>query len=382
MFSKSNVILFLLVTSVAACNPKFGQEPEEETSPDWIISRSPDKFVRIETQPSSSQEKYLVYFGWPKLDQNRRLRIRLDKTLIVVGSEQSTFNHEVRHNQTLTYVFDILGADDKVERTFSKTVLVPEDLVINASNNVLKQDLSKNIQRLFLSSEFPLTTNGFKFEIRTDQIISDTGIIQTFGEGTKAAADTDGRPGGAIIISSKYAQGNLTVFMRGEFGGDGSKGPPYGNRAADGAPATGGSEDCSKEPRLMSSIKKVKPLICRCISPGRSATSGASGAKGYSGLPARNGGDAGTFKISVNDGNDFNIDVKQLPGAAGNPGPGGDGQPGGIGGVGGSRSDCVGSAGANGSQGPTGDSGSTALNGSAGVSCIYVASLQRNDCNE
>lgn len=376
------ITLVLLGTSLLRCNPKFGRDSEDVSSFDWIMSKNPDSYVKIETEPTSLPEKYSVYIGWPKLDETKRLRIRLDKTLIVLGSDQSTFYHEVRHSQNLTYIFDVLGSSDRVERTFSRTVTIPEDLVIRPNNSSLNQDETRIVKRFFLTADYPLTTNGFNLNIKTDQFISDSGVIQTYPDNLKASSDVDGRPGGSISIESKFARGSLSIFMRGEIGGDGSKGPPHTTRAAQGRQASGGSEDCSGEPHFLRISSAKNPTKCRCIHPGEDGTDGETGVKGFTGYPAKNGGSSGVLRVSIIDGNDFALSAINLPGKAGTPGPGGDGQPGGFGGEGGTRSDCIGRPGREGKTGPTGDAGSIALDGAVGVSCIYIASTQRNECNE
>lgn len=375
------IALVLLSTSLIRCNPKFGRDGEEVSS-DWIMSKNPDSFVKIETEPTSLPEKYVVYIGWPRLDETKRFRIRLDKTLIVVGSDQSTFHHEVRHSQNLTYVFDVLGSNDRVERTFSRTVVIPEDLVIGPTNSTLSQDETRIVKRLFLTADSPLTTSGFNFKVIADQIISESGVIQTFPDNSKASPDIEGRTAGAISIESKFARGSLAIYMRGEHGGDGSKGPSHSTRAAQGRQATGGSEDCSDEPHFLKILSVKKPLKCRCIHQGDDGTDGETGAKGFTGYPAKNGGSSGVLRVSIVDGNDFSLTAFNLPGKAGAPGLGGDGQPGGFGGEGGTRSDCIGRPGREGKTGPIGDPGGIAVDGDVGVSCIYIASTQRNECNE
>lgn len=376
----------LLFCFTMSCGTKFGDDQSSKSQNGEIESKYLDSWTRIETQPSADPEKYLVYIGWPKIEADKNIRIRLDKTLVVVDSSQTTFSHEVNHDQVLTYVFDVLDLTNKVEKTFSKQIKIPKDFVVRSGHFEFTENQRISVHRLFLNPDVALRTNGFEIEIVTDQLISKSGKMETFPEGGKAPNDQSGRPSGSLTIKARLAAGDLKISMRGENGGDGSKGPGHTTRAASGIDAGYGQEVCTGGgwDFLADKINKTKPLErCSCSSDGNPGSQGQTGAKGLKGLPAQNGGDVQSLKISIEDGSEFDLQTEMLPGLAGNPGTGGDGQIGGAGGAGSSNGDlCQGKPGPEGPVGPVGDPGNIASNGKSGLICVYIASTGRNDCHE
>lgn len=377
------VITVIGLLSILGC-AKF--ENEDQSSPDLgsarVTAQSLSDFVKIQVQPTTEPEKYMVYFGWPKLSDPRRVRIRMEQTLAVVETNQTTFSHEVGHNQTLTYTFDVLGSDNKVEKSFSKLVKVPRDFVVRKNQSEFSENTTLSVNRVFID-DIPLRTNGFNIEIQANELIANKGIIETFPEGIKANLNTEGRTGGNLIINANSAHGSLKIFMRGEHGGDGGKGPAYASRAADGAAAGDGNLFCdcvgrscmgpvSTDPRPMASF-------CSCDSMGRDGGNGANGVKGNKGFPARNGGSSGNLKINIKDGAGFLVETFKSNGIAGLPGEGGDGQPGGLGGASTGRR-CSGKSGGGGATGAKGDTGDIAQDGTPGTICVYIASEGKNDC--
>lgn len=384
MSAMAVLCLFLILGCAKFKDESTNDESKTVTqSGERVTAQNLSDFVKIEVQPTTKPEKYMVYFGWPKMSEAVRVRIRMEQVLTVVNADQTTFSHEVNHNQTLTYTFDVLSANNLIERTFSKLVKVPRDFVVRDGQNQFTENTKLNIQRLFLSST-PLTTNGYDVEIVTNELISDKGIIQTFPEGAKAFASTDGASGGNIVIKAKSAAGQMKAYMRGQNGGDGLKGEAYSSRAADGAPPGAGTVECSCIRCPLNTFMKLieqadtQPMACFCDSTGSDGGNGAGGAKGRQGGRAGNGGDTGTLKVEISDGSAFLIQTESKIGFAGNPGEGGDGQPGGV--ALGSKTRCSGRVGSNGPTGPKGDVGFSGNDGKTGGVCIYIASEGKNDC--
>ncbi len=258
------------------------------------------------------------------------------------------------------------------------------------------------MNRFFLSKDAPLTTNGHDLEIVANLFSAEGGVIQTFSSGSKANLDTDGASGGNLTIKSETARGDLKIYMRGQNGGDGSKGPAHQSRAQDGAGAGAGHLFCECTgknclvSKTSSSVAKhnslnsidnfsLNPLgsFCSCDPLGQNAIAGANGVKGNKGNPARTGGNSGQLKVFINDGREFFVESESSYGLAGSPGGGGDGQPGGFGGSGKRENkarDCRGWAAGDGAPGPTGDPGDYSINGQIEMTCIHIASENRNDC--
>jgi hypothetical protein len=370
--------------------PAPAKKPDEPPAPVKPIIKKitaqelPDK-MQITVLPTQQEERYVIYFSWPLIEDFKKVRISRNRILSVVESSQNTFSNEVDHNQTLNFKIDVLDQNMKVENSFTKQVLVPRDFVVRAGQDVIKEN-PLNVNRFFMH-EVPLKTNGEEVNIKANEFFADNSVIETFPEGSKAPLNVNGRSGGSINLNFTTAVGNLKVYMRGENGGDGSNGSPYTSRARDGSPAGDGQAECDtaddrgRGGRGDIRIDNFKPdYRCSCNSMGANAGNGESGAQGRQGYPAKNGGNAGDFKISVLNGNTFEVFVTQSFGVAGTPGAGGEGQDGGLGGP---KLDkkCSGNAGSNGAKGPAGLTGFPGNNGKLGSTCIYIESIKRSECS-
>lgn len=377
-----------------ACAPEFKDPGSASGSVGAIQAMSLDNYIKIQVQPSVTSEKYVVQFGWPKIEDKKQIRIRLDRTLAVVGPNQTDFNHEVSHNQVLTYAIDVLDSSSKIEKTFSRQVKIPRDFVVREGQSEFDNDTKLSVNRMFIGKDKTLLILDHKVEITANELISDGGAIATYPEGQKAKNDQTGKSGGELSLKVRVATGDLKIIMRGEDGGDGSKGPAWANRAQDGRSAGSGSLECycldgCPPPKLKTPLfhgqGPIQPLSnCSCVGDMSDGGPGQNGAKGNRGQPASPGGDSGNLKVAVQDGSQFNLQTIIVPGKQGLAGPGGDGQPAGLGGDGytdpKSDADCRGKRGTDGHPGPPGDIGAVSHDGQKGLSCIYIASEGRNDC--
>lgn len=371
----------LLLTNLFGCGAKFEDENSHSEKSAFVDTKSLEQLIQIRTQGSPTPEKYFVYITWPSVSPDKRIRIKLGQPLSEVGANQSQFSHQTSHDQLLTYSFDILNARGSLESSFSKQVRIPKDWLVTQENSNLKHSTKVKVARVYLNSSSPIITNGYDLEIDTSELISDDGRIETFPLDSRAPANTPGRHGGNIKIKADLAIGKMNVTMRGENGGDGPDGAPYSSSAQSGAAAEIGDLVCGDVYSASGTHDQFKR--CRCLSIGKDGTDGLPGLKGNPGLPASNGGDAGTFQLSVKSGSDFTVDTLNLPGLAGRPGAGGPGQPGGPGGSGSNNSrDCRGRPGKDGTTGPKGDDGAIAFDGSLGLICVSIESTGRNDCYE
>ena len=391
------VTALLCLFSITGCDPgeslNLDDENQNTESGDQINSLSLPDFVRFSVTATTEPEKYIVYWSWPRIIDNKKLRIRQEQILSVAEPSQQTFSHEVSHNQNLNYTFEILDENYKIEKSFTKVVKVPKDLVIRESNSNFNENTKLVVERVFIN-KVPLVTNGHKVEIQTQELISDSGILETFAANAKAEKDQHGRSGGEITIKAKSAMGRLRVVMRGEIGGDGAEGPAYTSRAADGSLPTTGALQCVCGRQCMGSqsigqysIQSLNQEIlgtakCHCESFGARGGSGANGLPGLKGSNAANGGDTGVLNITVQDAREFDLQIEKVPGVAGIPGKGGPGQPGGIGGQRpeSRRNECYGANGPDGNAGLRGQDGDPGQNGKAENVCIYLVSEGKNDC--
>lgn len=343
-----------------------------------VNSKEIKELITARVEPTEEPRKYVVYLSWPKIEADKKVRIRLTEVLTTVGPNQTTFAHEVDHNQTLTYLFEVLDSASRIESKFSKLVIIPQDLVFGeAKGRDLTEDIKLKAKRAFFLSKSEFSTNGFKFDLEVEELISDNGTLQTYPESSKAEPDLHGKAAGDVQIKARSASGKLKVFMRGQHGGDGANGAAHINAAASGAQSGEGESHCTCGP---SCHKNNSPPVCTCKKVGVAGGTGATGAPGNSGGNAGNGGSTGRLTVLVQDGREFDLQYVRKPGLAGLPGKGSKGQLGGAGGPKRKRGECVGPAGASGKNGPDGQDGHPALDGKEDQICIYIASEEKNDC--
>ncbi len=398
---------------VQAVTDKTSDEPiGEKGNPP---QEKPEDIKRIESSELESEikinvkgadpEKYAIQFSWPYMVDGKVLRIRLGSVLAEVLPNQTFFTHILAHNQTVTFSFDVLDSNRKPERTFTKTVRIPTDFVITAANNQFKENTKIDVTRIFLSESLPLTTNGYTVDILAEEIHTNSGAIQTFPElmlfknpesGTEeqipfqAASEKAGRAGGNISITGKKLFGPLKIYMRGERGGQGPKGPTTEQRK-DGIGTPGGKG------RNICDYDEHGPVQCVC-EYGHKGGIGAPGSKGKTGGAGMPGGDSGNIRVSIHqyiplegfdptlprEGGEV-VRVFQIPGTGGKGGPGGEGQRGSPGGQGrdpNNMEDCRGESGDEGPPGTQGDEGPMGIPGKLGLRCVYVGSENVNECTQ
>lgn len=427
-FVKKTLLLASTLLCIGGCEQlEIPNNKESEAG-----TNSSEKIRRVEASTLENEikvnitggdpERYVVQFSWPYLEDGKILRIRLGSVLAEVLPNQTFFTHILPHNQTVTFSFDVLDKNRKLDRTFTKTVRVPADFVANAETSQINETSKIEVHRLYLNGGFPLTTNGHTVDIIANEIHAERGYIQTFPEKIKtksssttfgeespptAEPEKDGRSGGNISITSKKLFGRLRVYMRGENGGAGPKGDPTDNRMeGTGIPAGHGKLTCRLDPNDNCAARPERCLVdptpvitrreCICSSYGSKAGDGIPGTKGKPGKPGMTGGDTGNIRISIheyvpaegfdptlpNEGGEV-VQVFQVPGKGGRGGIGGGGQRGSIGGPGrdpNNREDCRGDSGGEGKIGDPGESGPPGTNGNLGLKCIYVGSENINEC--
>ena len=376
-------VVALLCLNLTACSKQIFDESKSENQefiPVSIKTMTFEEAFTANVRPTKVPEKYVVSFVWPKLQENQKLRIQTDLELAIVGSEQTTFNHEVSHNQILHYSFEVIDESDSVVQKISKSVTVPRDYVVRHGQNHFLEDTNLNVHRLFINQDYSLITNGFNVEINADELLSEKGTIATFDLNSRAESGAHGKNGGEIKLNIQKALGLLKIHMRGQHGGHGITGAPFSFRAPDGNPPKSGSEMCESPGAGRDRLRSItKPLRhCECVRDGKNGTDGHQGAQGNPGGPAGNGGSTGELKLNIKDGSGFKIETTRVVGESGQRGVGGPGQPGGIAPEGSGK--CLGKKGNNGFHGPLGDEGPSGISGVFQTTCIQIESEARNEC--
>lgn len=403
-------ISFLAIISCQEVDPskapqdlvKVESPPDKPPRESIMAQELPDN-MKIQIQ-GTDPEKYAVQFSWPYLEDEKVLRIRLGSVLAEVLPSQTFFTHILSHNQNLTFSFDVLDKNHKPEYSFNKTIQIPMDLVVKADNFNIKQNQKIEVNRLYLSNEFPLTINEYSVNITTNELHAERGFVQTFPEKVKvrnsksglddeisptASFLKEGRSGGTLSINSKKLFGRLRIFMRGEAGGQGPKGDAKPQNSQAGAAAGAGI--------LSVDVGRVFSFRFSCIKYGSPGLPGAKGEDGNTGGMGKRGGNSGDVRVSIQEyvpvegvdktyssgGNEV-VEIFQVPGKGGLGGPGGDGQRGGPGGQGRNprdQLDCRGDSGPEGAPGNSGAEGRPGEEGKVGQKCIHVRSKNISECS-
>lgn len=399
--SKINYLLSLsfLIFSISCTNPDFQGNTEPPKDQLEILNTSNDEFSNLifsRVDPTDKPKVYQVSFSWPKFSNGLAFRIRQGSNQSPILLDQNSFSHSVDHNQQINYTFELVDSNKKIVRTTTKTVRVPIDLVIDENHKGLTEDLDISVQRLYLN-EFPLITNGHNLKISAAAIYSENGTIKSFVERPKnPEPDTKGKFSGNIEITSKTLLGSINIEMISGIGSYGKDGLEHTERAKQGASAAFPFIDCTSrrdyypEPRKPGQIPYAD--FCKCGQEVK-ATPGLNGLNGISGSDGADGGDTGNVKIYVEQvlnnstSKEENlisptkfVKVTHSPGNGGQGGKGSKGQLGGLGGAAYTHNECKSPAGPNGSGGLDASNGKNGKPGRKGLTCIYIASENINEC--
>lgn len=395
LFRLEGFALILAAIVISGCDMKSDEKKPAPAAPEGTVSESAVDPKSLEGTMKvdvvgGDPEKYLVQFSWPKLSPVKKIRIRLDRVLTEISSDQSFFTHTVAHNATYTYSFDVLGNNRNVEETFRKSVMVPLDYVVkNQPRITAATEIIAN--RAYFESSNPLLIGNFNTILIVNELHSQDGVIETFplGDGNalpKAGTDQNGRTGGNLNIQAKSLTGRLKIIMRGEDGGTGSDGQPFSDRAKAGKPA-GEGYTVSHGGEYPDSM---------CVS-GENAGNGDPGLPGRDGNRGGDGGSTGDIRISIEkyiplngvdgieDGESPSpVQIFQYVGNEGSGGKPGPPQQGGLPGPGNSGKDwdCKGDPGAPGADGGPGGKKGNGTRGAVGSSCLYIASENINECTQ
>ncbi len=372
------VISFFTLAGFIACNELSRESDTPNVPASSFASNKQTISTKIygdatfELKETNYPHQYQIFISWPK--NISKIFIEDFGTKVFETNSHQQYIYTIRDN--IKYNLRLFSTDE------GKPVLLggfagqtPKDYSID-SETILKENLTINADRVFLTKRAKVQINGFEFTVATSKFFSDEAKIYSFPHYMeKAPRGTLGQSGGRIRITSEVAYGRLHVELRGQDGGDGSNGSIWPTRAADGAQGGSGSHECLQVSFV--GLPIGGPIKCWCTrSPGNGAP-GANGAKGYNGTPGGKGGNSGSLFVKLQQDTGFVIHLIQSEGHGGIPGVGGPGQEGGYGGPSGNpTADACpnANAGPNGFRGPKGDDAPPSLHGSIDPSCILIGS--------
>lgn len=286
---------------------------------------------------------------------------------------------EVEAGATYTYLLGFLTGAELTGKESIK-VTVPKDLVVT---KLIRANTLTEYRRIFIEKAGIIETMGERLELIADELHSDSGTIQTYGNENLAPQGFNGRTPEILVIQVKRAFGNLNIQAIGQTGG---KGLP-GDKGAKGAPGRNGERAVSTVMRFSSrdgGSTESNP-ICGDLDKAVGKT-GHQGGVGRQGGIGATGGNSPRVYVRIEQVSEIDIKVDKIIGKGGE---GGDGGPGGDGGEGGEkgiedihgacRAPRKGDTGPNGPQGPKGNPGMGGLNNSP--SCIKISNKEEGACS-
>ena len=317
----------------------------------------------------------------------------LSKTL-EVGLDSKQVDTEI--SCRVVYLNQEVGV---VEYNLPKSLLIEAPTKLS-SNPLVKTDDTYHVDRIIMTRDGVLITDGQSFTMSVNQFYSDDGVIKTFvdSDALEPLHNGEGKAGGNITFFSQKSIGKLNVAMIGQNGADQiiELGKNMNIPAADSsfdALDTLTSEVCfgSSDHYIVKLNNNTKTNVSEkgFLPPshehctlhtdrqGHSALAGKKGAKGSPGLDGNQGGDTGRMDFISDDGSNFDISFTVRAGKGGLGGLGGLGSDGGPGGHGTSQYP----AGAQGAPGDRGDSGKMGIDGKVLSSCMIDKKSSIKKCN-
>lgn len=383
---KVSKIVALSLVSACAFKPAA---PVETTGPS-IQSVSG---LKLELKEYDAPNSYGVALSWEDVGKGQAIllrRVDQDGRITQLDTlpidEHSFEDKSVLPTVKYSYQLAILSGEALAQKLEAE-IQIPSDLAFSGLTTIGNVDSS--IRRIFLNEGVVARTNGEEVTIDVNEIVSRNGVIETFAEGTTAAAGQNGRSGGRIYIKTKKGRGNLTILARGENGGAGFQGPTGGSGAG-GGPGRNGVADSESICRQPLSTLRPPSEGGRCYQNWYCSVETGDGASGGQGLPGgpgesgRSGGDSALIVVEVSDPSGFEINPVSLPGAGGAGGSGGRGGPGGPGGppgAGDPRGKCrIASTGPQGGSGPLGAAGPIGISGIKQPICTRLGETAFGEC--
>lgn len=194
-----------------------------------------------------------------------------------------------------TYVYDIgKYVEGEVEVVESFEVEVPQDLLVNQVEQISANEEWRHYSRIFIAKGGVIDLQGFNLVIHAEALISQGGVIRTYGSGAKAHVGRAGGHGGNIALNLATGKGVLHVELRGQHGADGRAGNDYSFLRPDDSQA--------KHPV------------------------GQKGVKGRNGEDGYPGGNSGSLQVKIQADHQLDILASFEPGRGGAGGVGAPGQ--------------------------------------------------------
>lgn len=343
---KHKILMSIFLLGLSACMKVAKKGAENKVAPQVITSEESEEKI---TQNRSQLTYSYDVDGKANLKKVRFIAAANWPTSVVVkktdGDKTSEFGAEFNESGEWS---DLLISDNKVNYQFSTKlqdqlipldeveVLPPLNMEITEDVN-LAQKYSLNqktkliyFENLNLGLQKRIYLENFSGKIQIQSLVSQSGFIQAYPANARAVNDVDGKDGGILRIEILNGTGDVTLFMKGENGGNGSSAKPPDAKLK-GAP---GGRGTPAQFNYMGSANGQ--IIYKCsIEPG-TGVDGFKGHQGNPGFPGKSGGHSGRVLVT-NQSTELEVMIEAQPGVfgigssggtggeGGDPGPGADG---------------------------------------------------------
>ncbi len=262
---------------------------------------------------------------------------------LALGFAGKFVDEDVKSGYVYNYEVGKFLADKSFNKIFQKEIWIPIDIKVEESEEKVldtsRAAISSQghsvliINRMRLSKNSRILTEGKKIQLKVNSIQSLGGTIASFRRGEKADTGVSGKSGGELIVEAKSLEGSLHVVMRGQDGGDGQR-PPALGKIGQGAKGQKGSVDGLATFKTFHGPmgSELEPPREKCNIPPSPGGPGGKGKKGRKGNPGLAGGNSGVALIYVEEPELSKIFFELEAGKGGAGSPGGTGGPGGDGG--------------------------------------------------
>lgn len=181
--------------------------------------------VKYKVIPLNEPNSYAIELNWPKTDMLVFLRRMTDENFVKMEKGKDFHRFNVVGGTTTT--IEIVSKESESGPILNQVkleVTAPKDIVIDKAV-VLSEKRKINCGRFFLYKDAVFQMRNFNVEVNCDELVSDSGIIETFPADSKAEKKgATGQSGGASSFTFRAARGVLYIYLRGETGAAGRNG--------------------------------------------------------------------------------------------------------------------------------------------------------------
>lgn len=381
-------LICLLALNSAAC-VEFKEEPPPQQDLQPGVDQVGDQAKKNDSNFSASLVKgeyaneYAIRLGFRDVSNPvvRKTVIGTNKTyfLNLNGSGFEYLDTDIESKHSYRYELGTVDGENMFSMSQESTVAVPIDLLAEEFEALVKSEKSPiTVGRVFFGSK-PIVTFGRAIEINADEIVSDNSVIETFPESQTARDGVAGRFGGRISIKANSARGKLTIFLRGENGGQGIRPAGRPPKAPQGHEGNNGTV-------VIHGLGSDRvSYTCEGFKEAGNGHPGLQGFPGVIGLP---GGSTGELHVEILEPQES---FKLVPIRV--PGRGGLGSQGGFGGEGGDSGPYLGARfeelhsahcppqkAQSGPTGPEGSPGPLGPDGLNDVVCMKLSTSSASEC--